>query len=40
MRREGSDMTRALDITRIVCGVLVFVSGLMGLGIFGWALAA
>ncbi len=29
-------MTRALDITRIICGVLVFVSGLMGLGIFGW----
>jgi len=29
-------MTRALDITRIICGVLVFASGLMGLGIFGW----
>ncbi len=29
-------MTRASDITRIICGVLVFVSGLMGLGIFGW----
>ena len=29
-------MTRALGITRISCGILVFVSGLMGLGIFGW----
>ncbi len=29
-------MTRALEIARIVCGMLVFSSGLMGLGIFGW----
>lgn len=29
-------MDRALDVTRIVCGILVFISGLMGLGIFGW----
>lgn len=29
-------MTRALDITRIICGILIFISGLMGLGIFGW----
>ena len=29
-------MTHALDITRIICGILVFFSGLMGLGIIGW----
>ena len=29
-------MTRALDIIRIICGLLVFIFGLMGLGIFGW----
>ena len=29
-------MTRALDVSRIICGILVFISGLMGLGIFGW----
>ena len=29
-------MDRALTITRIICGVLVFISGLMGLGILGW----
>jgi len=29
-------MTRALNISRIACGILVFISGLMGLGIFGW----
>lgn len=29
-------MTHTLTITRIVCGVLVLISGLMGLGIFGW----
>ena len=29
-------MTRTLDIARIVCGILVFVSGLIGLGVFGW----
>lgn len=29
-------MAIALDLTRIACGILVFISGLMGLGIFGW----
>lgn len=29
-------MARLIEITRIGCGVLVFVSGLMSLGIFGW----
>lgn len=29
-------MARTLDIARIVCGILVLTSGLMGLGVFGW----
>lgn len=29
-------MTRALEFARIACGILVFISGFMGLGIFGW----
>ena len=29
-------MAHAMDITRIVCGIVVFACGLLGLGIFGW----
>lgn len=29
-------MDRALDVLRIICGVLVFITGLMNLGVFPW----
>ena len=29
-------MDRILNAVRVICGILVFSSGLMGLGIFGW----
>ncbi len=33
---ENHDVARTLTILRIICGALVFASGLMGLGILGW----
>lgn len=29
-------MSRGLDVVRILCGGLIFIFGLMGLGLFGW----
>jgi hypothetical protein len=29
-------MDRTLDISRVICGALVFISGLMSLGVFPW----
>ena len=29
-------MTRALNITRMICGILVFTAGLKAVGTFGW----